>query len=101
MYGQEKRRNSRSTVLFLDWVHIVIGVCVVALAVVIFLNPEKNQWLLPAVFCLAAAMNLLNGLHRYRQSGRDKRKKAAAAAQFVIAVLLAAVTVISAISIWR
>ena len=46
-------------------------------------------------------MNLLNGLHRYRQSGRDKRKKAAAAAQFVIAVLLAAVTVISAISIWR
>ena len=36
MYGQEKRRNSRSTALFLDWVHIVIGVCVVALAVVIF-----------------------------------------------------------------
>ena len=60
-----------------------------------------SLWLLPAVFCLAAAMNLLNWLHRYRQSGRDKRKKAAAAAHFVIAVLLAAVTVISAISIWR
>ena len=80
IYGQDKKKSPRNAALILDWIHIVIGFLVVLFAVIAFLNPEDNQ---------------------YRQSGRDKKKKAGAVVPFVIAGFLLIVTVISAISIWR
>ncbi len=101
MYGQEKRKGHRNSALFMDIVHIVIGALVVVLAVIIFLNPEGNQILLPVIFILAAVLNVVNGIHRFIQSGRSAKKKAAAAAQLLLAALLTGVAVVSAISIWR
>ncbi len=46
-------------------------------------------------------MNMVNGVYRYQQSGRDKRKKASAMGLIVIAVFLLVVMVVSAFSIWR
>ena len=101
-YGQQGRRRSpRNTTLILDWLHIVIGVCVVVMAVIAFINPENNMILFPVIFFLAAVLNIVNGVYRYRQSGRDKKKKFLSAGLLLAAVFLLAVTVISAISIWR
>ncbi len=101
MYGQERKKGRRNAPLIMDAVHIVIGVLVVLLAVITFLNPEGNQILLPVIFALAAALNVFNGIYKFRISGRSSAKKAAAAAQLLLAVLLIAVAVVSAISIWR
>ena len=89
MYGQEKRKGRRNAALVMDAVHIVIGILIVILAVITFLNPEGNQILLPVIFALAAVLDIVSG------------KKAGAAAQLLLAALLIAVTVVSAISIWR
>ena len=101
MYGQEKRKSPRNLTLMIDWLHIIIGILIVVMAVVAFLNPEGYMMLFPLIFLLAAVLNLVNGLYRYRQSARDKRKKAAAIGQSVIAAVLTGIAVVSAISIWR
>ncbi len=85
----------------MDWIHIVIGFLVVLLAVIVFLNPEGRQFLLPFIFLLAGVLYICNGVHKYRLSGRDKKKKAWAVAQFVLAGILLVITVISAVSLWR
>ena len=96
IYGQDTKKGPRNAALILDWIHIVIGFLVVLFAVIAFLNPEDNR-----ILFLAAVLNLVNGVYQYRQSGRDKKKKAGAVVPFVIAGFLLIVTVISAISIWR
>ena len=57
--------------------------------------------ILSVIFFLASALNMVNGVYRYQQSGRDKRKKASAMGLIVIAVFLLVVMVVSAFSIWR
>lgn len=101
MYGQGKKKGGRNAALIMDAVHIVIGVLIVVLAVIIFLNPEGNQILLPFIFLLAAVLDICNGVHKYRLGGRDTVKKAAACWQLAVAVFLVAVAVVSAVSIWR
>lgn len=101
MYGQEKRKSPRNMTLLIDWLHIIVGVLIVVMAVIVFLNPEGHMMLFPLIFLLAVVLNVVNGIYRYHQSGRDKRKKAAAIGQLVLAAALLAVSVISAVSIWR
>ena len=77
MFGQGPRgRNGRSLEVFLDLLHIVVGIVIVLLAVVSFLNPENNLVLFPVIFMLAAILNLVNGWVKIRQGGRDKKKQA-------------------------
>lgn len=101
IYGQERHRSPRNITLIMDWVHIILGALIVVMAVLAFLNPEGNMFLFPLIFLLAALLNLLNGIHRFKQSGRDKKKKALGIGYLVIAVLLLAISVISGVSIWR
>jgi len=101
MYGQEKRKSPRNTSIVMDWVHIIIGFLIAVLAVITFLNPEDNRILIPVIFFLAAVLNVFNGVHQYRLSGRDKKKKAASMVKFVLAFLLIAMAAVSGISIWR
>ena len=100
-YRQARRNSPRNTSLILDWMHIIIGALVVVMAVAAFINQEINMILFPVIFFLAAVLNIVNGVYRYQQSGRDRRRKASAIGLMVIAVFLLAVMVISAVSIWR
>ena len=100
-YRQARRNSPRNTSLILDWVHIITGALVVIMAVAAFVDPEDNMILFPVIFFLAAVLNMVNGVYRYQQSGRDKRKKASAMGLMGIAVFLRVVMAISAFSIWR
>lgn len=101
MYSQEKKKNPRNTALMLDLLHIAVGILVVICAVLAFLNPEKNQFLFPVIFCLAALLNAVNGWNKLQTGGRDKKKKAGGIALCVIGGILLLVGVLSAVSIWR
>lgn len=101
MYSQDKKKNPRNIAMMLDILHIVVGVLVVICAVLAFLNPEKNQFLFPVIFCLAALLNGVNGWNRLQTGGRDKKKKAGGISQCVVAGVLLLIGVLSAVSIWR
>ena len=45
----------------LDAMHIIIGIAVVVMAVISFLDTERYMFLFPAIFFLAAVLNLVTG----------------------------------------
>lgn len=78
----------------------MIGALIVVLGVLSFLDPEGKMFLLPLIFLLAAVLNLINGIHRHKNSGRDKKKKAGAIALVVLGILLLCLSAVSGVSIW-
>ncbi len=102
MLIQEKKKNPRSSALMLDVLHIVVGILVVICAVLAFVNPDKNSFLFPVIFWLAAVLNGVNGWSKFQSGGRyNKKKMAGAAALWVIAAFLFVIGLLSAVSVWR
>ena len=99
MINQEKKWIPRNEALLLDLLHIVIGVLVVICAVLAFLDPEDNQILFPVIFWLAGLLNGVSGWYKLKNSG--KKKKAGGIALLMMGAALAALGVISIISIGR
>ena len=100
MAGNEKRRKVRGTTAALDMMHIVIGIVIVFMAVVSFVNPGEYMILFPVIFLLAAILNLVTGNHKLRRSKRNQRQKVLAVGQMIFGSLLVVLAVVSAISIW-
>ena len=61
MAENNKRRKVRSESMALDAMHIIIGIAVVVMAVISFLDTERYMFLFPAIFFLAAVLNLVTG----------------------------------------
>lgn len=101
MYGQENRKSQRAAEFVMNITHIVIGVIIVILAVLAFLNPDENMLLFPVIFLLAAVLNLVNGVNRMRHSSREKKKKLSGALLLLFGCGLLGLSVVSALSIWR
>ena len=72
---QEKKKSGRNLYFALDMLHIVVGILIVILAVLAFLNPEENRILFPVIFLLAAVLNFANGYDKFhRNRGRSKQR---------------------------
>lgn len=100
MYIQERGRNLRNVSMMVDLAHIVVGILIVVLGVVSFLNPEDHMLLFPAIFFLAGMLNLINGIFKIKLGGREKKKKVAGLIALLFGVMLLFLTLISAVSIW-
>ncbi len=98
MAGYNKRRV-KSESLGLDIMHIVIGIAVVVMAVITFLDPEENMILFPVIFLLAAVLNIFSGRFRFVQA-QDNAQRVAPAVQIAFGLFFLIIAVISAISIW-
>lgn len=96
----QETRNLRNASMIVDLIHVAVGVLVVVLAVVSFLNPEDHLLMFPAIFFLAGVLNFINGIYKIRLNKRKKNKKAAGVINLFLGGLLFALTVISAVSIW-
>ena len=94
MHGQ-RGRGERHAGIFLDMAHLILGIAIVILAVLSFINPEGNHMLFPLVFLLA-----VSGIFECKTWGRDKKKRRQGILQLVLAALLAVLGILSAVSIW-
>lgn len=61
MAENNKRRKVRSESMALDAMHIIIGIAVVVMSVISFLDTERYMFLFPVIFFLAAVLNLATG----------------------------------------
>ena len=93
----ERRRNPRRMSVLLDLLHLAVGIAVVVLSVIAFLNPEEHLVFFPLIFFLAAFLTLLNAFLGFRGAGRDQRKKIASVLAAAAGILLAAVGAVSAV----
>ena len=100
MAGNERRRKVRGESMALDTMHIVIGIAVVIMAFLSFINPEEYMIFFPVIFFLAAVLNLATGRYRMKRSKRNQKQKLSAVLQMAFGGALLVLTVISAVSIW-
>lgn len=96
----QRGRGERHSGILLDGVHLILGIAIVILAVLSFMNPEGNLMLFPLVFLLAALLNTISGVFELKTWGRDKKKLRKGIFSVVLAVGLWALGVLSAVSIW-
>ena len=48
--------------IIMDIINVLIGIAVVVLAVLTFMNTAGNAWMFPIIFILGGTMNLLTGI---------------------------------------
>lgn len=48
--------------IILDIINVLVGIAVVVLAVLTFMNTAKNAWMFPIIFLLGGLMNLFTGI---------------------------------------
>ena len=99
MHGH-RGRSERQGGIFLDVTHLILGIAIVILAVLSFINPEGNLMLFPLVFLLAAVLNAVSSLFQIKTRGRDKKKLRLGLFQALLALGLFALGAVSGISIW-
>ena len=99
MAENNKRRKVRSESMALDAMHIINGIAVVVMAVISFLDTERYMFLFPAIFFLAAVLNLVTGKYWLSRTKRERRRRTAVF-QMVLGTTLLIFTFLSAMSIW-
>ena len=84
----------------LDTAHIVIGLAVVVMAFFAVLEPMKYMFLFPVIFFLASVLTLITSWFMFTAYKRNSRKKIAGIIYLIVGLLLLALFVVSAVSIW-
>ncbi len=84
----------------IDMAHIIIGLLVMIMACFAILRPARYMVLFPVIFFLASVLSLFNSWFLFATYQRNPRKRAAGILYLVIGLLIFALFVISAISIW-
>lgn len=93
-----RKKNPRTSAFALDICYICIGLGIVIMAILCFLNPVDYGILFPVIFLLASILNLLNGLVRLKSAGRNKIMKAYGVFFLIFGLLLLVLSAISGIS---
>lgn len=74
----------------IDILNVILGVGVVALAVLTFLDTASNMWMFPVIFLMGGTMNLLTGIKHLLTE-----KTGSGIAMFVTAAVIYAMSFIS------
>lgn len=100
MVAERHKYSPGKTGTIVDMLHMGICVVVVIVAVMAFANPEKHRFLFPIIFLLAAILSFVTGWYSWINSKRNLKRRRGSIVYFVVGILLSALFLISAISIW-
>ena len=78
----------------LDILNVLLGVGVVVLAVMAFINTDNNKWLFPIIFMMGGVMNLFTGIKAMMTD-----RKVTGIVSVVAAAVLAVISIMSYIAI--
>lgn len=93
MFATENRfRKIIRTIL--DILNVLLGVGVVVLAIMAFINTDNNKWMFPIIFMMGCFMNIFTGV---KMMATDRRS--GGIASIVAAALLAVISIMSYIVI--
>ncbi|HJC46681.1 MAG TPA: TMEM134 family protein [Candidatus Lachnoclostridium pullistercoris] len=97
----EKKRGPKNGAMVLDVLHVALGLMIVILGVLTFLNPENHMLFFPVIFFLGGVLNLADGFYTRRLAVRGRKNRRAGWVTLLVGALLVGVSVLSALSIWR
>ena len=85
----------------LDMVHIIIGIVIVVMAVMAFIDPTENMVLFPLIFLAAAILKIVSGVNTILNAKRaHEHTSPQGTIELVVGILIAALGVVSAVSVW-
>ena len=91
MYVNRTKKNPYTKQMVFDVLSAVVGLAVIVVGIVSFIDPEENAWMFPIVF-----LRMTGGYGR--GSGR---RKALGIGLFFIAGVLLILSVVGALCLWR
>ena len=97
----EKKKPPKNEPMILDVLHISLGLMIVILGVLTFLNPENHMLFFPVIFFLGSVLNFADGVYTRSLAARGRRNRKAGWLTLLVGVLLLGLSVLSALSIWR
>ena len=103
MYVNRTKKNPYARQTVFDVLSAVVGLAVIGVGIVSFINPEENAWLFPIVFFLASVFQCLLAIPRMLGGGGRKsgRRKAVGVGLFFVAGILLMLAVVGALCLWR
>lgn len=85
----------------LDVVHIIIGIVIVVMAVMAFIDPTENMVLFPLIFFAAAILKIVSGASTILNAKRaHEHTSPQGTIELGIGILIAVLGVVSAVSVW-
>lgn len=94
----ERQKRNKSARFGKDIADIVVGIVIVSLTVLVFLNPESDAVLFPVIFLAGSVWSLENGLDG-RIEGEDRKWCIRSLFLFFSAALLFLMALLSTVSI--
>lgn len=96
-YGQISPRKAG---MFIDAMHIFLGVIIVILAIFAISDPDRYKGLFPLVFLFASMINFVTAWYEFRMFPRIRRKTVSAWIYLITGLLIFLLFVASAVSLW-
>ena len=82
-------------------VHIIIGIVIVVMAVMAFIDPTENMVLFPLIFFAAAILKIVSGANAILGAKRaHEHSSTQGTIELIVGMLIAALGVVSAVSVW-
>lgn len=94
------KNGSRGDSFTLLLVNIVLGVVLVVMAVMAFLNPEENMVLFPLIFFVAAAMRFSNAVYSFLNVEYEKKWKSGGLRDLILGIVIFVLGIIAAVGVW-
>ncbi len=95
----ENRFKSSEKWTIFRTVHIVVGIMIIVMSIMAFINPDENKLAFPAIFALAALLNFLFFVKTFRSFSGDKKQIAIGLIHAVAGLFLAVVAIIAVITL--
>ena len=80
--------------IIIDCLDVILGAAAIVLAVMVFLDTQKNMWMFPIIFCVGGMMNLITGV-KYFMTDR----KVSGIVSEVVAVVLFVIAYVSFLAV--
>lgn len=96
----KQKFSPRQNGIMLDFIHVVLGIAAILMAILAITDPEKNKVLFPLVFLLASFINFATARYQFVMFPRNRKKHVAGWVYAITGVVMLALFVLSAVSIW-
>jgi len=96
----KQKITPRKTGEILDVIHLILGLAIIIMAVFAIANPDKNKVLFPLIFFLASMINIATSFFQFKMFPRNRKKQISSLIYLITGLLMVALGVISAVSIW-
>jgi hypothetical protein len=96
MVGMKKYNSVRSNVI-IDGLYLILGISIVIMSVVCFMDPEEYELLFTIIFLLASVLNIGNGVCKIKNDDNKRTVKLSGALEFIFGIVLFILAIISVV----